>query len=100
MLSSQMNSIVRGFFGKYLFLAVIASLALTGTCLSAMAQDSTAAAQSNSQDGKPKQDVPAEAGGPTDSVGPYAIPKKKAEDTPPPPPPPPKKTEALPDYSL
>src|SRR5215472_3912159 len=101
MLSSQMNSIVRGFFGKYLFLAVIASLALTGTCLSAMAQDSTAAAQSNSQDGKPKQDVPAEAGGPTDSVGPYAIPKKKAEDPPPPTPPPaPKKAEDLPDYSL
>ena len=37
--------------------------------------------------GKPKQDVPAEAGGPTDNVGPYAIPKKKAEDAPPPPPP-------------
>jgi len=50
--------------------------------------------------GKPKQDVPADAGGPTDSVGPYAIPKKKADEAPPPPPPPPKKTEALPDYSL
>src|SRR5260370_1250687 len=51
--------------------------------------------------GKPKQDVPAEAGGPTDSVGPYAIPKKKAEDAPPPPPPvAPKKLEDIPDYSL
>lgn len=51
--------------------------------------------------GKPKQDVPAEAGGPTDNIGPYAIPKKKAEDAPPPPPPvTPKKVEDMPDYSL
>lgn len=102
MFSGKMNSIVRGHFGKFLALAVIASLALTGTCLSAMAQDSTAPAQSGSQDnGKPKQDAPAEAGGPTDNVGPYAIPKKKAEDPPPPTPPPaPKKAEDLPDYSL
>jgi VWFA-related protein len=51
--------------------------------------------------GKPKQDVPAEAGGPTDNVGPYAIPKKKTEDAPPPPPPvTPKKLEDIPDYSL
>jgi VWFA-related protein len=50
--------------------------------------------------GKPKQDVPADAGGPGDSV-PYAIPKKKA-DEPPPPPPPPKRTvpEDNVDYSL
>jgi len=61
-------------------------------------------AQASSQspdNGKPKQDVPAEAGGPTDNVGPYAIPKKKAEDAPPPPPPvAPKKLEDIPDYSL
>jgi len=51
--------------------------------------------------GKPKQDVPEEAGGPTDSVGPYAIPKKKVEDAPPPPPPvAAKKLEDVPDYSL
>jgi VWFA-related protein len=56
---------------------------------------------SQSQDnGKPKQEVPAEAGGPTDNVGPYAIPKKKPEDTPPPPPVTPKKVEDMPDYSL
>jgi len=102
MFSRKMKSIVRGRFAYSLALAVIASLALTGTCLSAMAQDSSAPAQSSSQDnGKPKQDVPAAAGGPTDSVGPYAIPKKKAEDPPPPTPPPaPKKAEDLPDYSL
>src|SRR5215469_10404554 len=102
MSSSKMKSIVRGQIGRFLALAVVASLALTGTCLSAIAQDTSAAAQSSSQDnGKPKQDVPAEAGGPTDNVGPYAIPKKKAEDPPPPTPPPaPKKAEDLPDYSL
>jgi VWFA-related protein len=50
--------------------------------------------------GKPRQEVPAEAGGPTDNVGPYAIPKKKTEDAPPPPPVAPKKVEDIPDYSL
>ena len=50
--------------------------------------------------GRPKQEAPAEAGGPTDNVGPYAIPKKKAEDAPPTPPVAPKKVEDIPDYSL
>ena len=66
-------------------------------------QGQTSATQAPSQTpdtGKPKQDVPAEAGGPTDNVGPYAIPKKKAEDAPPPPPVAPKKVEDIPDYSL
>ena len=55
---------------------------------------------SNSNNDK-KQDAPAEAGGPGDNVGPYAIPKKKTEDAPPPPPPvTPKKIEDMPDYSL
>lgn len=50
---------------------------------------------------KPKQDAPVEAGGPGDSVGPYAIPKKNTDDaTPPPPPVAPKKVEDMPDYSL
>ena len=63
-------------------------------------QSQTPAAQTP-DNGKPKQEIPAEAGGPTDSVGPYAIPKKKAEDAPPPPPPvAPKKLEDIPDYSL
>ena len=74
----------------------------------AMAQDQQAPANQTPQspaqtqdNGKPKQDVPDEAGGPTDNVGPYAIPKKKAEDAPPPPPPvTPKKVDDLPDYSL
>ncbi len=70
-------------------------------------QSQTPATQTPSQppsqaqdNGKPKQDVPDEAGGPTDSVGPYAIPKKKVEDAPPPPPVAPKRLEDVPDYSL
>jgi VWFA-related protein len=80
--------------------------------LPTLAQDQTPAAQSAGQtsaqnqasppdNGKPKQEVPAEAGGPGDSVGPYAIPKKTATEPPPPPPAPtPKKLEGVPDYSL
>jgi VWFA-related protein len=84
-------------------------LALFAMTLPAKAQDQTPPGQSSSQPtsqtpddtGKPKQDAPAEAGGPGDNVGPYAIPKKKADDAPPPPPPPaPRKAEDLPDYSL
>src|SRR6201997_2791448 len=73
----------------------------------ALAQDQQTPANQTSpstsqtpDNGKPRQDVPAEAGGPTDNVGPYAIPKRKAEDAPPPPPPAPKKVEDIPDYSL
>jgi VWFA-related protein len=61
-------------------------------------QQSPPAAQDDN--GKPKQDVPAEAGGPGNDV-PYAIPKKNPEAPPPPPPPATaKKIEGLPDYSL
>jgi len=82
----------------------MACLALMCMGAPVLAQDQTPAAQMPSQapdNGKPKQDAPAEAGGPTDNVGPYAIPKKKVEEAPPPPPPvTPKKVEDLPDYSL
>jgi hypothetical protein len=86
-------------------LAWLVCIALLCGPLSAAAQDQTPAAQtpSSSQtpdNGKPKQDVPAEAGGPTDNVGPYAIPKKKVEEAPPPPPVAPKKLDDIPDYSL
>ena len=57
-------------------------------------------APSQAPDNGRRQDAPAEAGGPTDNVGPYAIPKKKTEDAPPPPPVAPKKVEDIPDYSL
>lgn len=68
------------------------------------AQDQTSAPppQTQNQDnGKPRQEAPPEAGGPTDNVGPYAIPKKNPETAPPPPPPTtPPKVEGLPDYSI
>jgi VWFA-related protein len=84
----------------------VATACLAVICIGtpAESQDQAPATQPPSQspdNGKPKQDVPAEAGGPTDSMGPYAIPKKKAEEAPPPPRPvTPKKIEDLPDYSL
>jgi VWFA-related protein len=75
-------------------------LAVVSSGIPAWSQDQAPAGQT-SDNGKPKQEVPAEAGGPTDNVGPYAIPKKKVEEAPPPPPPvAPKKVEDLPDYSL
>jgi len=69
------------------------------------AQDSQQSPQNNSQDqdnAKPRQDVPADAGGPDGGVGPYAIPKKTPEEAPPSPPPPvtPGKVEGMPDYSI
>jgi VWFA-related protein len=83
-------------------LALLLCLAVVGRCPALLAQDQTppAPASQTPDNAKPKQDVPAEAGGPGDNVGPYAIPKKKADDAPPPPPVTPKKVEDLPDYSL
>jgi len=78
-----------------------------GACLPAQAQDQgtpppPSQTPSTQDNGRPKQDAPAEAGGPGDNVGPYAIPKRKPEDAPPPPPPPAsaRKVEGVPDYSL
>jgi VWFA-related protein len=72
--------------------------------ISAYAQDQTQAPPAQDQgqnDGKQKQDVPDDAGGPTGDIGPYAIPKKNPEAPPPPPPPvSPKKVEGMPDYSI
>ena len=88
-------------------LASAVSLLISGVT-PVLAQDqSQAPPQDNTQnstqnDGKPKQDVPADAGGPTGDVGPYSIPKKNTEEAPPPPPPapPPNKVEGMPDYSI
>src|SRR5271154_704733 len=90
--------------GTRLVLIVLAvSLFLSGVT-SVFAQDQTQApAQDNTQsNGKPKQDVPTEAGGPTGNIGPYTIHKKNPEEAPPPPPPPaaPNKIEGMPDYSI
>jgi VWFA-related protein len=98
-----------------LLATTICILAMLLAALPALAQDQSqpagqtpaqAPAQTPAQaqppdNGKPKQDVPAAAGGPGDNLGPYAIPKKTATEPPPPPPPPtPKKLEDVPDYSL
>ncbi len=87
--------------------ALLLCITLVCGSLPLLAQNQAPATQTPSQgttqspdNGKPKQEVPAEAGGPTDSVGPYAIPKKKAEEAPPPPPATPKKVDDMPDYSL
>ena len=84
------------------FLAALLCVALAAGSTRVWAQDQStqSPAGQSSDNGKPKQDAPAEAGGPTDNVGPYAIPKKKIEEAPPPPPVTPKKVEDLPDYSL
>src|SRR5260370_18225194 len=65
------------------------------------AQPQTPPQDNTQNNGKPKQEAPAEAGGPSDNVGPYAIPKKKA-DAPPPPPPTATapKVEGMSDYSI
>ena len=104
------HSFIRTFFARSGALrgrlAAICCAALLAASLPALAQDQQqtpppSTTQDQSQDnGKPKQDAPAEAGGPGNDV-PYAIPKKNPEAPPPPPPPPtPKKVEGLPDYSL
>lgn len=55
----------------------------------------------NGDSGKPKQEIPPDAGGPSGSIGPYTIPKKNPDEAPPPPPPPTAKpVEGMPDYSI
>jgi VWFA-related protein len=98
-----------GSLGLAICLALCACLPLAAQDQSGQTPPSQTPSQAPSQapatqapdNGKPKQDVPDEAGGPTDNVGPYAIPKKKTDEAPPPPPPvTPKKVEDIPDYSL
>jgi VWFA-related protein len=89
-------------------LASAVLLALLSAVTPVSAQDQSQAQpqappQDTTQDnGKPKQDAPAEAGGPDNNVGPYSIPKKNPEEAPPPPPPSttPNKVEGMPDYSI
>jgi VWFA-related protein len=94
---------------KRIFLRSVQRFAafLVSACLlivvPASAQDQSSGSSQSSaspDNGKPKQDVPVDSGGPDNSIGPYAIPKKKVDEPPPPPPPPPKKADDLPDYSL
>src|ERR1700719_1987539 len=86
---------------KTLALPTFAALFLLSTItpLSAQAQSATPGQDKQNGNGKPKQDAPSDAGGPTGDIGPYTIPKKNTEAPPPPPPPPSTpKVEGLPDY--
>lgn len=56
--------------------------------------------QGSSQQQKPTETAPPEAGGPQGDIGPIAVPKKKEEPPPPPPQPAPKKIPGMPDYSI
>jgi VWFA-related protein len=87
-------------FGLLLLCASVFAAAQDHSQPTGSSQTSSPAPSQSPDNGKPKQDAPAAAGGPTDNVGPYAIPKKKPEDMPPPPPVTPKKVADLPDYSL
>jgi len=85
-----------------LMLLLAASLFLPSVTRT-FAQDQPQAPQQNqpqNNNGKPKQEAPSEAGGPTGDIGPYAVPKKSTEAPPPPPPASTPKVEGLPDYSI
>jgi VWFA-related protein len=88
----------RGFATSILAAVLFATAALAP----AFAQDQTQAPPpATDNNGRPRQDAPTEAGGPTGDVGPYAIPKKTPEDAPPPPKAAtPRRDETLPDYSI
>src|SRR5579863_3092130 len=89
-------------FFRFLIFAVCLSAMLVGKITSASAQDQSQNPPPSSDNGKPKQDAPADAGGPGGDIGPYTIPKKKTEEDAPPPPQPiaPKRVEGMPDYSI
>jgi len=79
------------------------TLVFAGKAASAQdpSQSQTQSAPQTDDNGKPKQDAPPEAGGPGGDIGPYSIPRKKADEPPPPPPPlTPRKVEGMPDYSI
>jgi VWFA-related protein len=86
-------------------LTLVLALVLLSTMIPVSAQDQSSQQtqtppQAGDQD-KPKQDAPAESGGPGGDMGPYAIPRKSSsEEAPPPPPPMAKKDESIPDYSI
>jgi VWFA-related protein len=88
-------------FTTVLALAVSVILLSGVTPVSAQDQPPSTPQGNTPNNGKPRQEAPAEAGGPTGDVGPYSIPKKKA-DAPPPPPPTASvpKVEGMSDYSI
>ncbi len=95
------EQIARHFWRKPLMAGALflCSIVFSGASVLAQDQSQQPAPQDN---GKPKTDSPADAGGPTGDVGPYVVPKKKDDAVPPPPPASvtPKKVEGMPDYSI
>lgn len=106
MFNQRVDKDLRGNYGGWRgwVLGLACCLALSGASLPVWAQDQSSQGQTpppTQDNGRPKQEVPAEAGGPGQNVGPYAIPKKRDDAVPPPPPPASaKKIEGMPDYSL
>jgi VWFA-related protein len=91
--------------GNFTRLVLLAASLFLVSAIPTFAQGQSPApppSQPQDNNGKPKQDAPSEAGGPTGDIGPYSIPKKNPEATPPPQPPPASvpKVEGLPDYSI
>ena len=83
------------------FVALVLLFAVTPAFTQDQSQAPPQAAPQGQDTGKPKQDAPPDAGGPSGDIGPYALPKKTTEEPPPPPPPPSaRKVEGMPDYSI
>jgi VWFA-related protein len=82
---------------SFLSLSVVSS----PRALAQSQSDQSQTQQQNGDNGKPRQDVPPDSGGPSGGVGPYTIPRKNPDEAPPPPPPPAAKPlEGVPDYSI
>jgi VWFA-related protein len=81
-------------------LTMVVLLLLAAGTPTLLAQDQSQNKDQSQPASGQQQDVPPEAGGPQNDVGPYAIPKKREEPPPPPPPAKPKKVEGMPDYSI
>lgn len=93
--------------GRAVCFVAFAILCLTVLGLTVAAQDNsqqpspqTSQQPSQQPSGNPnQQEAPPAAGGPTNDIGPYVIPKKK-DEPPPPAPEKPKKIDNMPDYSI
>ncbi len=82
-------------FRKHLILLALAVCWFAATTFSSQAQETKPQPPANPN----QQEMPPEAGGPQNDIGPYVLPKKK-EEPPPPAPERPKKIENMPDYSI
>jgi VWFA-related protein len=89
------------FTGNHLRVAAVAVVALVlSLAAPGWAQSTNTQSSSQGQASQKPDQVPAEAGGPNNDVGPMAVPKKKESTDDTPPPPKPKKQADAPEYSL